>query len=80
MGSDQLRDPWGRPYEYLDLSDAKSHGKSRKDKNLVPLNADFDLYSMGKDGTSVSALTAKASQDDIVRANNGGFIGLAADY
>jgi general secretion pathway protein G len=80
VGSDQLLDPWGHPYEYLNLSDAKNHGKSRKDKNLVPLNADFDLYSMGKDGSSVSALTAKASQDDIVRANNGGFIGLAADY
>jgi general secretion pathway protein G len=80
VDSDQLLDPWGHPYEYLNLADAKNHGKSRKDKNLVPLNADFDLYSMGRDGSSVSALTAKASQDDIVRANNGGFIGLAADY
>jgi general secretion pathway protein G len=80
VGSDQLLDPWGRPYEYLNLSDAKNNGKSRKDKNLVPLNADFDLYSMGQDGMSVSPLTAKASRDDIVRANNGGFIGLAADY
>jgi hypothetical protein len=25
-------------------------------------------------------LTAKESQDDIVRANNGAFIGLGADY
>jgi general secretion pathway protein G len=80
VGSDQLLDPWGHPYEYLNLSDAKNNGKSRKDKNLVPLNADFDLYSLGQDGLSVSALTAKASRDDIVRANNGGFIGLAADY
>jgi general secretion pathway protein G len=35
---------------------------------------------MGKDGASVSPLTAKASRDDIVRANNGGFIGLAEDF
>ena len=35
---------------------------------------------MGKDGASIGPLTAKASLDDIVRANNGQFIGLAADY
>jgi general secretion pathway protein G len=80
VGFDQLLDPWGHPYEYQNLADLKGHGKARKDKNLVPLNSDFDLYSKGSDGTSVSALTAKASRDDIVRANNGGFIGLAADY
>lgn len=80
VGSDQLLDPWGRRYRYQNLSGAKNHGASRKDKNLVPLNTDYDLYSMGQDGKSTSALTAKASRDDIVRANNGGFIGLAADY
>jgi general secretion pathway protein G len=35
---------------------------------------------MGKDGASVSPLTARASRDDIVRANNGAFVGLASDY
>lgn len=25
-------------------------------------------------------LTAPQSQDDVVRANNGGFVGLASDY
>jgi general secretion pathway protein G len=80
VGFDNLLDPWGHPYEYLNLTGATNHGRARKDKNLVPLNADYDLYSVGKDGASVSALTAKASQDDVVRANNGGFIGLAADY
>ena len=52
----------------------------RKDKNLVPVNTDYDLYSMGEDGRSVGPFTAKASRDDIVRANDGGFVGLAADY
>lgn len=37
-------------------------------------------YSMGPDGRSVAPLTAKASRDDIVRANTGRCIGLAADY
>lgn len=64
-------DPWGNPYQYLNITTTKGKGKIRKDHNLVPLNTDYDLYSMGKDGKSVSPLTAKASRDDIVRANNG---------
>lgn len=77
---DTFLDPWGRPYVYLKLEGTKGNGKARKDHFLVPLNADFDLYSLGKDGISSSPLTAKASADDVVRANNGGFIGLASKY
>jgi len=77
---DTLRDPWGQPYQYLKIEGTNNHGQVRKDKNLVPLNSDYDLYSMGADGKSVSPLTAKDSHDDIVRANNGGFVGLASDY
>jgi general secretion pathway protein G len=44
------------------------------------LNSDYDLYSKGRDGRSVSPLTAKASRDDVIRASNGGFIGLGANY
>ncbi len=46
----------------------------------MPINSDFDLYSMGKDGRSVGPLTARHSRDDIVRASNGRFVGLAEDY
>lgn len=80
VDSDRLLDPWGSPYQYLKIQGMKVKGDVRKDKNLVPINSDYDLYSMGKDGKSVSALTAKASLDDIVRANNGAFIGVAANY
>ncbi len=72
-------DPWGNDYVYNNLTGANPGG-SRKDRNLVPLNTDFDLYSRGKDGDSKLPLTAKASRDDILRANNGAFIGLAEDY
>jgi general secretion pathway protein G len=57
-----------------------SRSALRKDRNLVPINTDFDLYSMGPDGASAAPLTAAASQDDVVRANNGSFIGQAKDY
>ncbi|KTC94113.1 prepilin-type N-terminal cleavage/methylation domain-containing protein [Legionella erythra] len=77
-----LRDPWGNPYRYLNILNGgpSAKGMARKDKNLVPINSDYDLYSSGEDGASVSPLTAKASQDDVVRANNGAYIGPAADY
>jgi general secretion pathway protein G len=52
----------------------------RKDRNLVPINTDYDLYSMGADGKSVPPLTAMASRDDIIRANDGQYIGLASRY
>lgn len=55
-------------------------GGLRKDGKLNPLNTDFDLYSNGRDGDSKGPLSAKASRDDIVRANNGAFIGLGEDY
>lgn len=52
----------------------------RKDRFLVPINSDFDLYSMGKDRETVAPLTAKKSHDDIVRANDGAFVGLASEF
>ena len=76
---DGWMDPWGRPYVYLNLGLA-NRGQMRRDRNLVPINTDFDLYSRGADGLTSTALTARASRDDVVRANNGAFIGLAADY
>lgn len=75
-----MKDPWGNVYQYTNLGTVKGSGKARNNKSLVPINSDFDLYSMGKDGASASPLTAKASRDDIVRANNRRFVGLASEY
>ncbi len=72
-------DPWGRPYIYYDVA-ANGKGGARKDKALNPLNTDFDLYSLGPDGQSKLQITQKASLDDIIRANDGTFVGVAADY
>lgn len=55
-------------------------GLMRRDRNLVPLNSRFDLYSKGKDGQSQAPITARDSWDDIIRANDGSFVGLAANY
>jgi general secretion pathway protein G len=80
-----LMDPWGRPYVYLKFPPSKGRGGgppggARRDRFLVPVNSEFDLYSLGKDGQSSAAFTAKASHDDVVRANDGGFIGLASKF
>lgn len=75
------RDPWDRSYIYLNIGAAgPGKGGLRKDGKLNPLNSDFDLYSLGKDGDSKGPLSAKASRDDIVRANDGAYIGLGGDY
>ena len=73
-------DPWGRPYVYTDLSQKGSKGKARKDHKLNPINADFDLYSVGEDGKSATPLPAAASQDDVIRAREGAFLGLASEF
>lgn len=78
--ADGKLDPWGRPYEYFNLASHHGNGKARKDKKLNPLNTDFDLYSLGKDGASQSSLMAKTSRDDVIRARDGRFIGLAKDF
>jgi general secretion pathway protein G len=80
IGMGNMRDPWGNPYFYLNIQTAKGNGKLRKDRNLVPINTDYDLYSSGPDGKTVSPLTAKASQDDIIRAGDGSFIGVASEF
>ena len=80
IGMGGMLDPWGHPYQYTNIQDARGKGSLRKDRNLVPINTDYDLYSMGPDGKSAGPLTAKSSQDDIIRAANGSYIGLASDY
>ena len=80
IGRAQLRDPWGNPYQYLNFANIKGKGKMRKDHFLVPLNSRYDLYSKGPDGQSRPPLTAKASRDDVILANDGGSVGPASEY
>ena len=79
IGESGKRDPWGSPYQYTDLATA-GISKARKNKNLVPINSEYDLYSLGKDGLSKLPLTVPVSRDDVILANDGRFIGLASNY
>jgi prepilin-type N-terminal cleavage/methylation domain-containing protein len=79
-GYDGKLDPWGRPYEYLNLRTSHGNGQARKDKKLKPLNSDFDLYSIGRDGLTQASLGNSASRDDVVRARDGSFVGTAQEF
>ena len=72
-------DPWGRPYVYVRAAGA-SQARLRKDGQLDPVNSDFDLYSLGADAETALALPAAPSRDDVVRADDGAYIGLAVNY
>jgi len=72
-------DPWGNPYVYYNI-DANGRGQARKDHALNPLNTDYDMYSMGPDGVTQSQITQRDSVDDVIRASNGSYVGLASGF
>lgn len=84
IGLDKVIDPWGRPYKYLKIYGRYEvkydQGKPRKNQSQKPINTDFDLYSVGRDGNSMAPLFERLSRDDIIRANNGAYMGLVSDY
>jgi general secretion pathway protein G len=83
INRDTFLDPWGRPYVYFKFPATQGNAPppgSRRDKFLVPVNSEFDLYSLGKDGVSALPFTARAAHDDVVRASDGGYIGLAMNF
>lgn len=62
----------------LDLTLIDEH--KRKDRLLFPLNSDYDLFSVGPNGVSALSLGEKVSLDDVIRANDGNYFGLASKY
>ncbi|MGH8174658.1 MAG: type IV pilin protein [Steroidobacter sp.] len=82
LGAIPMRDPWGFNYRYLNFGVGVpgTQAKIRKDRNLTPINTEFDLYSVGADGVSMPPLTARQSLDDVVWARDGGFVGIATDF
>ncbi len=69
-------DPWGNAYVYVKFP----NGAPRVDRFGVQINTTYDLYSVGRDGTSAVSLNAGTSLDDVVRANDGGFLGSGSKY
>jgi general secretion pathway protein G len=67
---DTLKDPWNHPYIY--------EAAGSRLNVATPVNTDYDLYSEGSDGTHVQSIVL--SPDDIIRARDGAFVGLASNY
>jgi general secretion pathway protein G len=81
IGLSGRNDPWGRPYVYFKIrGNPIGLARSRRDQFLVPINSDYDLYSRGKDGLTSQVVTHPLSLDDVIRGNDGAFLGLAAKY
>jgi len=75
-----VNDPWGNPYQYLRIAGGTANqGQIRKNMSDNPVNTDYDLYSMGKDGQSQTQFKSKFSRDDVVRAYNGSYVGLVSE-
>ena len=79
IGRTSLTDPWGNPYQYANHA-LIPPGKRRKFHGTVPINLEYDLFSMGPDGVFKPPLTALQSRDDIVRADDGRYVGPACEY
>ena len=90
VGCGNNLDPWGNQYQYLNTDDVlKEEKKAKKmricqgcrwDKFERPINTDFDIYSMGKNGETRAKIDHQQSRDDIIRASNGGYFGQAEAY
>jgi general secretion pathway protein G len=73
-------DPSGLPAVAAGPSGGGSTPRPRMDRFLVPINTDYDLYSRGADGQSEKQLDRKVSRDDVIRAANGSYFGLAENF
>lgn len=80
VDDDTRLDPWGSPYVYVDIQEPSFAGQARLDRFNVKVNTQFDLYSMGPDKITAQPLVAGPSQDDIIYASDGGYIGVASQY
>jgi general secretion pathway protein G len=88
IGRAAMPDPWKTPYQYINFDTTPGSEQKRRTKGNqgkgggggAPLNEDFDLFSMGKDRTTAPVLTDSTSKDDIIRADDGSYTGLASEY
>ena len=78
-----INDPWGNPYRYLRIDGVVPIGPvmvaARRNMMDAPVNEDYDLYSMGKDGATQLSFKTRVAKDDVVRAYEGRYVGLVSE-
>jgi general secretion pathway protein G len=72
VGFANLVDPWENHYVY--------DPAGTRMKGLFPLDDDYDLYSKGPDTLTNPSIYANESLDDIIRGDNGNYVGVASNY
>jgi len=72
IGYANLLDPWGNHYVY-EPAGSRKFGPD-------DINDDYDLYSEGPNVTHVPSIVPDESIDDIIRADNGNFVGVAINF
>lgn len=72
-------DPWGTRYTYNNFTQI-TFGERRKDGPLVPINKEYDIFSAGPNGQTTPNIRSTQAKDDIIFANDGGFIDVAENY
>ena len=77
IGRGDLHDPWNRPYQFVNFS---LGGTPYQDEMTMDLNTDFDVYSAGQDGNSTQSLADASCQDDVIRAGDGGYVGVGKNF
>lgn len=75
VGMSNQIDPWGRAYEYSNLSLGGATPIQASDGTDLNGNDSYDLFSKGVDGVCSVVYDVPASQDDIVRYDNGSYVG-----
>jgi len=75
IGRADLIDPWGHRYEYRLFSAGNMRTIAGVDQN-----PDYDLFSVGADGNFDQSIMDPRSRDDIIRLNEGRWVGYAANY
>ena len=78
-----LKDPWGNPYQYFPAAQPVAlwnAGPNNRVNGGGTINTDFDLYSLGASSTFDQLISADVSLDDIIRADDGSFVGMAKDH
>jgi len=74
-------DPWGEKMVYIPLDGYPAYlGFAKVDQSMTPLNSDYDVYSKGNDKITNKVVTNDVTQDDLLRANNGSFVGRGKEY
>lgn len=75
-------DPWGNPYQYYNIHNGGGTPYMNVD-GVTPLNTDFDLWSSGADGLTITKSlepSSTTSMDDIVLGADGAVVALGSDY